>query len=29
VPYRVIGTWRTYSIVDTPMFTFGVLTPSI
>jgi hypothetical protein len=29
VPYRVIDTWGKYSIVDTPMFTYGLLTPSI
>jgi hypothetical protein len=29
VPYRVIDTWGRYSIVDSPMFTYDVLTPSI
>jgi hypothetical protein len=29
MPYGVIDTWGTYSIVDTPMFTYGLLTPSI
>ena len=29
VPYGVIDTRGRYSIVDTPMFTYGLLTPSI
>ena len=29
VPYRVIDTWGTYSIVVTSMFTYGRLFPSI
>jgi hypothetical protein len=29
VPYGVIDPWEEYSIVDTPMFTYGFLTPSI
>ena len=29
MPYGVIDTWGKYSIVDTPMFTYGLLTPSI
>jgi hypothetical protein len=29
VPHGVIGIWGKYSIVDTPMFTYDLLTPSI
>ena len=29
VPYGVTSMWRRYSIVDTPMFTYGLFTPYI